>query len=73
MAAYRSAARLFPGCHVASLCIGMEYLRTNNLNTAAVAFNDTLNINSRDPMVYNELGVVHYKDKQFDTSKKYLE
>lgn len=24
--AYRTATRLFPGCHVASLCIGMEYL-----------------------------------------------
>jgi len=26
LSAYRTAARLFPGCHIASLCIGMEYL-----------------------------------------------
>jgi len=26
LSAYRTAARLFPGCHVANLCIGMEYL-----------------------------------------------
>ena len=31
MAAYRTAARLFPGCHLPALCIGMEYRRTNNL------------------------------------------
>jgi anaphase-promoting complex subunit 6 len=34
MAAYRTAARLFAGCHLPALCIGMEYLRTNNLNLA---------------------------------------
>jgi anaphase-promoting complex subunit 6 len=34
MAAYRTASRLFPGCHQASLFIGMEYLRMNNLKTA---------------------------------------
>ena len=27
MKAYRSAARLFPGCHLANLYIGMEYLK----------------------------------------------
>jgi anaphase-promoting complex subunit 6 len=34
MAAYRAAARLFPGCHLANLFIGMEYLRMNNYPTA---------------------------------------
>jgi anaphase-promoting complex subunit 6 len=61
MAAYRTAARLFPGCHIANLCIGMEYLRTNNLNTAKLSFLEAQNINERDPMVFNELGVVQYK------------
>ena len=27
MGAYRSAARLFPGCHLAKMYIGMEYLK----------------------------------------------
>jgi anaphase-promoting complex subunit 6 len=40
MAAYRTAARLFPGCHLASLFIGMEYLRTNNLRTALLSFSE---------------------------------
>jgi len=34
MGAYRTAARLFPGCHLANLFIGMEYLRMNNVETA---------------------------------------
>jgi anaphase-promoting complex subunit 6 len=39
----------------------MEYLRTNNLNTAKLSFLEAQNINERDPMVFNELGVVQYK------------
>ena len=31
IAAYRSASRLFPGCHLADLFIGMELLKMNNL------------------------------------------
>ena len=31
MAAYRTATRLFPGCHLPVVCIGMEYRRANNL------------------------------------------
>lgn len=38
MSAYRTAVRLFPGCHVANLCIGMEYLRMNQLKTALLSF-----------------------------------
>jgi len=38
MAAYRTAARLFPGCHLASLFIGMEYVRLNNVQTALLQF-----------------------------------
>jgi anaphase-promoting complex subunit 6 len=61
MAAYRTASRLFPGCHLASLCIGMEYLRTNNLKTALLSFNEAKKVNGKDPLVFNEVGVVHYK------------
>ena len=61
MAAYRTAARLFPGCHLASLFIGMEYLRTNNLKTALLSFNEAKKISDTDPLVFNEIGVVYYK------------
>jgi anaphase-promoting complex subunit 6 len=48
MSAYRTAARLFPGCHLANQCIGMEYLRTNKLSTALIAFEQAQKINSKD-------------------------
>ena len=38
MNAYRTANRLFPGCHLASLYIGMEYLKLNSLKTAQMSF-----------------------------------
>lgn len=65
LGAYRTCLRLFPGCHYANLYIGMEFIRTNNLKTALVAFQDALNVNSTDPLLYNEIGVVFYKQKRF--------
>ena len=35
MAAYCSASRLMPGCHLPLLCVGMEYMQTNNLHMAS--------------------------------------
>ncbi|MQL90435.1 hypothetical protein Taro_023031 [Colocasia esculenta] len=34
LAALRTAARLFPGCHLTKLYIGMEYMRTHNFRLA---------------------------------------
>ncbi|KAK6154269.1 hypothetical protein DH2020_008517 [Rehmannia glutinosa] len=34
MSAYRTAARLFPGCHLPTLYIGMEYMRTHSFKLA---------------------------------------
>lgn len=70
MAAYRTAARLFPGCHLASLFIGMEYLRTNNLKTALLSFNEAKKICDIDPLVYNETGVINYKQKQYEQARE---
>jgi hypothetical protein len=114
LVAYRTAAKLFPGCHLCTLFVGMECARTNNLQLASRVrrFNQTaqampaidahqpsfypaLSIaNSRepffalrvadnhvphglpqyfeqavaicpnDPHVYNEIGVIHYKNQE---------
>lgn len=70
MAAYRTASRLFPGCHQAPLFIGMEYLRTNNLKTALLSFQEAKKICfDSDPLVFNEMGVVYYKQKQFENAR----
>mmetsp|Transcript_16240 Transcript_16240/g.18788 ORF Transcript_16240/g.18788 Transcript_16240/m.18788 type:complete len:84 (-) Transcript_16240:322-573(-) len=72
MSAYRTAARLFPGCHLANQCIGMEFLRTNKLQTALVSFNHAQKINPKDCLVYNEKGVVYYKTKNYDEAIKFF-
>jgi anaphase-promoting complex subunit 6 len=65
LSAYRTCLRLFPGCHYANLYLGMEYIRSNNLKTAFTAFTEALTISSKDPLVYNEVGVVFYKQKHY--------
>jgi len=73
MAAYRTAARLFPGCHLPVLCIGMEYQRTNNLSLAEHFFGRAREICPSDPLVYNELGVLAYRNRDYTTAVSFLE
>ena len=68
MAAYRTATRLFPGCHLPTLCIGMEYRRANNLSLAEQFFQKALSICPADPLVHNELGVLAYRNKDYTSS-----
>ncbi|KAK6946621.1 Tetratricopeptide repeat, partial [Dillenia turbinata] len=65
MLAYRTAARLFPGCHLPTLYIGMEYMRTHNFKLAEQFFMQAKTVCSSDPLVYNELGVVAYHMKEY--------
>ncbi|XAR68265.1 hypothetical protein NMG60_11003338 [Bertholletia excelsa] len=65
MSAYRTAARLFPGCHLPTLYIGMEYMRTHSFKLAEQFFMQAKAICSSDPLVYNELGVVAYHMKEY--------
>ncbi|KAH9779063.1 Anaphase-promoting complex subunit 6 [Citrus sinensis] len=59
MLGYRTAACLFPGCHLPTLYIGMEYMRNHSFKLAEQA----KTICPSDPLVYNELGVVAYHMK----------
>jgi anaphase-promoting complex subunit 6 len=69
MSVYRTVARLFPGCNAAHLYSGMEYLRTNNLKTAALSFDHSRDLNPQDPMVLNELAVIQYKLKNYGQAR----
>jgi anaphase-promoting complex subunit 6 len=71
LSAYRTCLRLFPGCPFANIYIGMEFIRTNNLKTALVAFQDALMISNKDPLVYNEIGVVFYKQKFYEEAESH--
>ena len=61
MAAYRTASRLFIGCHIPVLCTATEYLRTNNVTLAKQFCLRAQRMCGVDPMVLNELGVAHYR------------
>ncbi|CAI0552314.1 unnamed protein product, partial [Linum tenue] len=69
MSAYRTAARLFPGCHLPTLYIGMEYMRTHSYKLAEQA----KEICPSDPLVYNELGVVAYSMKEYNKAVFWFE
>ena len=70
--AYRTCLRLFPGCHYSNLYIGMEFIRTNNFKTAFISFQNALLLSINDPLIYNEIGVVYYKQRQFDEAEKFF-
>ena len=70
--AYRTCLRLFPGCHYSNLYIGMEFVRTNNLKTALVAFQNALQLSQNDPLIYNEIGVVYYKQHIYEEALNYF-
>ncbi|PKU79234.1 anaphase-promoting complex subunit 6 isoform X1 [Dendrobium catenatum] len=73
MLAYRTAARLFPGCHLATLYIGMEYMRTHNFKLAEQFILQARTICPSDPLVYNELGVVAYHMKEYPKAVQWFE
>eukprot|EP01017_Pseudomicrothorax_dubius_P042287 TRINITY_DN6889_c0_g1_i5.p1 TRINITY_DN6889_c0_g1~~TRINITY_DN6889_c0_g1_i5.p1 ORF type:complete len:577 (-),score=145.35 TRINITY_DN6889_c0_g1_i5:36-1766(-) len=70
MSVYRTCARLFPGCYLAQLYIGMEFLRTNNLKSAMLSFSAAKDINPSDPFVYNEIGVILYKQRMYAEARE---
>lgn len=73
MAAYRTAARLFSGCHLPVLCIGMEYMRTNNLALAEEFFKKAVEICPKDPLVHNELGVLAFRQNHYEQAQQAFE
>lgn len=50
----------------------MEFIRTNNLKTALLAFQDALLISYSDPLVYNEIGVVFFKQKMYQDAEMHF-
>lgn len=71
MSVYRTISRLFPGCYLAHLYMGMEYLRTNNLKTSLLSLHQAKQINPNDPLIHNEIGVIYYKQKDYNEAKNF--
>jgi len=51
-------------CHLPPLCIAMELVKVNNFNLAEQFMEQAHEINSMDPLFYNERGVIYYKNKK---------
>ncbi|GJN08530.1 hypothetical protein PR202_ga26464 [Eleusine coracana subsp. coracana] len=73
MAAFRTAARLFPGCHLPTLYMGMQYVRMHNFKLAEQFFMQAKSICPSDPLIYNELGVVAYNNKEYQKAVQWFE
>ncbi|XP_047089981.1 anaphase-promoting complex subunit 6 [Lolium rigidum] len=73
MAAFRTAARLFPGCHLPTLYMGMQYVRMHNFKLAEQFFMQAKSICPSDPLIYNELGVVAYNMKEYQNAVQWFE
>jgi Tfp pilus assembly protein PilF len=50
----------------------MEYLRTTNLKTALFSYLSAKEINPKDPLIFNELGSVFYKQKNYEEAKHHF-
>jgi anaphase-promoting complex subunit 6 len=61
LAAYRTAARLFPGLHTPLLGMGCAYQRMNNLGLCERCFLQAHAMCPHDPAVAHELGVLAYR------------
>lgn len=61
LAAYRTAARLFPGLHTPLLGMGCAYQRMNNLQLAERCLLQAAEMCPQDPAVAHELGVLAYR------------
>eukprot|EP01133_Synstelium_polycarpum_P020516 gene20516-24627_t len=72
MAAYRTAARLLTGLHLPPLCIGMELVRVHNLNLAEQYLHQARDICPYDPLIYNELGVIAFKNQEYKTAVQFF-
>lgn len=64
LAAYRTASRMFPGNHAASLFLGMELAKTHHVTMAETMIHSSRSLCSSDPLSYHELGILAFNGKQ---------
>lgn len=73
MAAYRTATRLFSGCCLPWLGIGMEYLRTNHLTLAEQYIRQAHALAPGHPAVIHELGTVLFLKGEYSAARATFE
>ncbi len=73
ISAYATASRLFPGSHLPTLFLGMQYLQMKNITLAQEYLNLSLGICSLDPLLLNELGVLYYNEGDLNKAEVFLQ
>ena len=73
MAAYRTAARLFPGLYEPHLGMSLEYSKMNNMALAEKMCKIAYSKCPRDPSVLHEMGTLAYKNGRYFEACKMLE
>ncbi|XP_031573394.1 cell division cycle protein 16 homolog [Actinia tenebrosa] len=72
MAAYFTASKLMPKCHLPLLYIGLEYGKTNNMKLAERFFTQALTLSPKDPFVLQEMGVIEYQNGDYPRAEKHF-
>lgn len=72
MAAYRTAARLFPGLHLPLAGMGMEYARMNNAALAEQLLLAAHRTCPLDPLACHELGCLAFRARQLSAAERWL-
>lgn len=72
LAAYRSAARLFPGLHDPLLGMGLEYARMNNIPLAEQILLSAHKRCPADLSVRHEIGTLAYKSGRYEEAVQWL-
>lgn len=73
IAAYSTAARLFPGTHLPQLFLGMQELALDNLVIAREYLTAAYALCDRDPLLLNEIGVCCYKEEQWESAIRHFD
>lgn len=72
ISAYSTASRFFPGTHLPTLFLGMQYLQMNNLTLAEEYLLSSYSLCPTDPLLLNELGVIYYHKNELTSAENYL-
>jgi anaphase-promoting complex subunit 6 len=69
ISAYSTAARLFTGTHLPQVFLGMQNHAMNNMTVAQEFLETAYELCSEDPLLLNELGIVHYHQGKLERAE----
>ncbi|KAL1915162.1 uncharacterized protein VTP21DRAFT_7643 [Calcarisporiella thermophila] len=72
ISAYSTSSRLFQGSHLPPLFIGMQHLHLSHITQAEEYLLASYRICDLDPLLLNELGVLHYNKGEYEQAITHL-